>query len=250
MADGTTKPIEYVREDDMILAVDPEGNPGPARAYRVAAKMTNFTERVVSIQVGSVEAIGEFEATGEHPFWTMDSGWVAAHALERGDRLLDSKGHAVEVLSVLIEDRYSPTHNLMVEGVHTYYVVSAGHAVLVHNHSIEDAVRAQAPVEIPKNAVLHKTKITKATGAWNLEWRWESKGLKYAARFHSPSPGAVAVGDMRNVWIVQRGTGWGNPLQVLAVDGKWLPYALHIWGQTGRLTHLSSARGAKITPCP
>ncbi|MCG8423053.1 MAG: HINT domain-containing protein, partial [Proteobacteria bacterium] len=136
MADGTTKPIEEVEVDDWVMAVDPESG-DEARAYRVTRTMENFTERVIQIEVGTGEDRELIEATGEHPFWTVDDGWVAADSLKSGDSLVDPNGRLIEVVSVVAESRETPTHNFTVDGVHTYFVVAGGHAVLVHNQSID-----------------------------------------------------------------------------------------------------------------
>src|SRR6185295_18318819 len=54
-----------------------------------------------------------------------------------GDRLLDPEMGPVEVLSVAGESRQSPTYNLTVERVHTFFVVSGDRAVLVHNQTLD-----------------------------------------------------------------------------------------------------------------
>jgi RHS repeat-associated protein len=249
MADGSTRAIEEVKVGDWVLAADPTGTDGETRPYKVVGVMENYTKRVVRIEVEDKGGPSVIEATGEHPFWTVDNGWIAAAELGSGDRLIGPDGNVARIVSVSAESRESVTHNLMVEGIHTYYVVAGRNAVLVHNQTIEDAIRLQAPVDIPANAWVNSTSITQATGAWNINFRWEANGLKYTARFHSPSPGAIAAGDTRNVWIIQRGTGWGNPQHALSETGQWVPYGQHATGQTGTATHLSSRRGGKI-PCP
>ena len=133
MADGTTKPIEDVREGDWIVAHEPTGEIQQAR-FRVVANHQNSTKRVIAIEV--VDRLGRegaLDATGEHPFWTQTDGWVSADELHAGDRLVNHLGETVTVESVAARSLETPTFNLTVEGVHTYFVVSNGVSVLVHN---------------------------------------------------------------------------------------------------------------------
>lgn len=134
MADGRTKHIENIEVGDWVLAADPEGEER-AHAYQVSGTLKNTTERVVRIEVGSIGNSGFVEATGEHPFWTLDNGWVAAASLQVGDRLLDPNGGAVDVLEVVLESRETPTYNLEVRGAQTFFVMAGNRAVLVHNQS-------------------------------------------------------------------------------------------------------------------
>src|SRR5262249_25693758 len=138
MADGSTRAIEDVRVDDWVLAADPAGGDGEARPHRVVGAMENYTKRVVRIELDPEDGPSVIEATGEHPFWTVDNGWNAAKELQRGDRLLDPDGTVVRIVNVAPEARESATRNLAVEGTHTFYVVAGRNAVLVHNGTLED----------------------------------------------------------------------------------------------------------------
>jgi hypothetical protein len=132
MANGSTKPIEEVGPGDRILADDPK-TPEPPRDYLVAATKTNWTQHIVLIEVdGSTAPI---EATGEHPFWTENSGWVAAKALRPGDILLSAESEPVRVSNVTKVSQVTPTYNLSVSGVHTFFVVVGDESVLVHNQT-------------------------------------------------------------------------------------------------------------------
>lgn len=250
MADGSYKAIEEIEQGDLVLADDPTDNESP-RAYEVTATVASRTERLIEV---NAELHGEtlsLLTTGEHPFWVVGEGWTAADELTVGDVLQQASGETSEVASIFERAELVKTYNFSVAGVESYFVGSPNvGAVLVHNVPIEDMIRMQAPINLPESAVLHQAKITQSTGAWNFNWRWQENGLKYTARFHSPSPGALAAGDARNVWIVQRGTGWGNPQQALSTNGQWVSYNLHATGQTGKATHLSSRRGTKIPYCP
>src|SRR5262249_4583472 len=80
MADGTTKPIEDVRAGEEVMAGDPETTE-PATGHKVIATKTNWAERIVRVEVNDGTNRSIVEATGEHPFWTRSTGWVAAREL-------------------------------------------------------------------------------------------------------------------------------------------------------------------------
>jgi hypothetical protein len=74
-----------------------------------------------------------FVTTPEHPFATVDSGWVRAGELTPGDRVISAKFGSLRVSSVRTETRAQavPVFNLRVERAHAYWAGSAD--VLVHN---------------------------------------------------------------------------------------------------------------------
>ncbi len=77
-----------------------------------------------------------FTATDGHPFWVDDRGaWVDAGDLVVGDVLLGSDGSAVVVDGLSERVVVGRVHNLTVEGVHTYYVVSGDVDALTHNQT-------------------------------------------------------------------------------------------------------------------
>lgn len=138
MADGSTKPIEDVEPGEWVWAVNPvDDGEGGGRPSLVVHRSKNFTERVVRIEISSKGGHSAIEATGEHPFWVLGSGWVAADSVVSGDRFLSSDGTPVDVLRVEEERRVSETYNLTVADVETYFVVAGGQSVLVHNRDID-----------------------------------------------------------------------------------------------------------------
>jgi intein/homing endonuclease len=80
-------------------------------------------------------------ATGEHPFWTADKGWVEAADLIVGSLLQTADGRIVDVDRV--EKRFGKfeVYNFNVEGIPTYFVSDLG--ILVHN--VCDPNRKPAP---------------------------------------------------------------------------------------------------------
>jgi hypothetical protein len=134
-----TKSIEDVKVGDYVLAKDPD-ELGPPTPHQVTALPRNWTEHVVHVSVAGPDgATGEVQATREHPFYTRNRGWVKAKDLNSGDKLENEMGLPITIASIRIVDCKANTYNLTVDGVHTFYVVGGGNALLVHN----------APVPIP-----------------------------------------------------------------------------------------------------
>ena len=78
------------------------------------------------------EAGGELLATSRHPFWTQ-RGWVAAENLSVSDVLSDRSGLPVAIGYIAQESVDTPTFNLSVGEMHTFFVVVGETSVLVHN---------------------------------------------------------------------------------------------------------------------
>jgi hypothetical protein len=136
LANGQSAPIESLRPGMSVLALDPASDLLPA-GHRIVAVSHSTTTAVVGVTVRAADGReGLLEATSEHPFWVLDSGWVAASALQPGDLLLDDELGSVEVTAVQREERRSDTYNLTVEGIHTFFVEADGVRVLVHNQVV------------------------------------------------------------------------------------------------------------------
>ncbi|HEY2516909.1 MAG TPA: RHS repeat-associated core domain-containing protein, partial [Polyangiaceae bacterium] len=131
MADGSTRPIEEVREGDEVLADDPSDASGP-EAHKVTEVHRTATYRLFHVEIGVEDGGGEIVATGSHPFWTQ-RGWVTTEDLSTNDSLADESRRPVAIRTIAIESRDVRTFNLSVEGVHTFFVVAGSTPVLVHN---------------------------------------------------------------------------------------------------------------------
>jgi hypothetical protein len=138
MADGSTRPIEAVREGDLVLSADEKT--GKQSVQRVTRTFVREAEElyVVCTQDGA-----SIEATGEHPFWVEDKGFVEARRLARSDLLRRVDGRTVSVERVTIRRGEFTVYNLEVAKTHTYY---AG-KVWVHNQTCPDRFPA-SPAEM------------------------------------------------------------------------------------------------------
>ena len=109
-----TRPIEKLRIGDRVLSQDVEtGELG----FRVVQRTTLRPPReTVVLTFGS----DKVQSTGGHNFWKAGGGWVKARDLKVGDRIRTPKGTAT--ISHIAEGGARTTHNLVVEGFHTYFV--------------------------------------------------------------------------------------------------------------------------------
>ncbi len=81
---------------------------------------------------GTVVIDGEaIETTPEHPFYTVEHGWVLAKDLQSGDHVPNAVGGSGRVDSVRFEPVHKLMYNLTVAVDHTFFVGKGGW--LVHN---------------------------------------------------------------------------------------------------------------------
>ncbi|MET8827826.1 HYD1 signature containing ADP-ribosyltransferase family protein [Streptomyces sp. NPDC004610] len=154
MADGTTKPIDQVKNGDKVLATDPET--GETAVETVTAQIQGKgAKNLVKLTIAVTDTqTSEVTATDGHPFWVPELGeWIDATDLTSGQWLRTSAGTYVQITAV---ERWTAAdatvHNLTVSDLHTYYVVAGVAPVLVHNcGESEEAAPAEAASEGPQS---------------------------------------------------------------------------------------------------
>ncbi|WP_172449332.1 polymorphic toxin-type HINT domain-containing protein [Bowmanella denitrificans] len=77
----------------------------------------------------------KIQATDDHPFYVIGKGWKQTIELKVGDKIETDGNGAMEVVSVIDEQRLDLTYNFTVADFHTYYVTKKN--VLVHNCNLE-----------------------------------------------------------------------------------------------------------------
>ncbi|MGQ0632649.1 MAG: RHS repeat-associated core domain-containing protein [Sporichthyaceae bacterium] len=128
MGDGTSKPISEIQIGDMVWAKDPTtGEAGPREVTAVWVHHDTLSELVVDG--------GVIVTTEDHPFWNATDGeWQRADQLDRGESLGTIGGQRANVVSFEPgRGDVATAYNLTVDGLHTYFVQSAGTRALVHN---------------------------------------------------------------------------------------------------------------------
>ncbi|MFI6690569.1 polymorphic toxin-type HINT domain-containing protein [Streptomyces sp. NPDC050433] len=134
LADGRRMAIDKLRVGMRVVATDPESGRTQARA--VERTITTYDDKdFTRLTVLTDSGTDVLTATDTHPFWLTDQGrWADAGDITAGDDLRTPAGTSVQVTAV---DRYTKrqtTHDLTINGIHTYYVVTGDTPVLVHNN--------------------------------------------------------------------------------------------------------------------
>ena len=122
--------ISSLRVGDTVMAYDPKT--GETRPHTVSAVMVNTDPAVEHLRLDT----GPIETTPDHPFFTVDRGWVVAGSLTTGEHIRTATGAYAVVLGFTVETTPSTMWDLTVSGAHTFFVSSG--AVLVHNCSDGD----------------------------------------------------------------------------------------------------------------
>ncbi len=109
---------------------------------KVIGTMANKTMNLLVVVFdadGDGEGDGQFEATSEHPIWTLNGGWRNAEDLTAGDRLQTHEGETVSVVGIEHNPGFSRTFNLTIEDAHTVFIVPDGVSILVHNQLAQNS---------------------------------------------------------------------------------------------------------------
>jgi hypothetical protein len=134
MADGSIKPISEVDIGDKVKATDP--TTGETTDRDVVATIVHddegdMTRLTVASEGGST---GTVDATSWHPVWVDAEGrFVNIGDLKPGQHLTSTDGTSPKVTAVDRYTHFEPVYDLTIDGVHTYYVVTGGLDLLVHN---------------------------------------------------------------------------------------------------------------------
>ncbi|QHY97871.1 hypothetical protein SSPS47_22430 [Streptomyces sp. S4.7] len=133
LADGRRMAIDKVRVGMRVVATDPGSGRTEARTIERTIT-TRHDKDFTRLTVRTDSGAEVLTATDTHPFWLTDrQRWADAGDIRAGDDLRTPAGTSVQVTSV---DRYTKrqtTHDLTINGIHTYYVLAGETPVLVHN---------------------------------------------------------------------------------------------------------------------
>jgi hypothetical protein len=185
MADGTTKPIEKVKEGDRVLSRDPKS--GKIASKKVESVKVRQVPGTLVLHLSNGERI---ETTKEHPFYVVGEGFVPAGQLGIGTSIVTRAGPSVQVTKVERHDASATVYNFTVEGTHTYFVGTANGGLWVHNtcgferhHVFPQAADlaerfSRQGINIHDYTLELETDLHRAIpaggprgGAWNQAWR-------------------------------------------------------------------------------
>ncbi|WP_197085227.1 RHS repeat-associated core domain-containing protein [Saccharothrix sp. ST-888] len=135
MADGSTKKIEDLAVGDEIANAQPDGD--KSEVHRVDATHATVDDKeFVDLTIDTETGPKVITATSNHPFYSVTSEkWTDAGLINPGDELQTADGHTATVSTVRLYQAAKTTHDLTIDGVHTYYVLAGTTPVLVHNNS-------------------------------------------------------------------------------------------------------------------
>ncbi|MFJ8634510.1 RICIN domain-containing protein [Streptomyces sp. NPDC093568] len=130
MGDGSRRAIRDVRQNDMVLAADPET--GLLRPEQVTRTFRHDTSHLVDITVAGG---GRLSSTTGHRFFVTDRGWTLVSDLRTGDRLVTPDGTVRSVTALQNRSGLTPrsVYDLTVSDLHTFYVLAGKTPVLAHN---------------------------------------------------------------------------------------------------------------------
>ncbi|RZQ59536.1 RHS repeat-associated core domain-containing protein [Amycolatopsis suaedae] len=147
LGDGTRRPIEEVKLDDQVLAIEPNtGDRVPQKVVAIIRGEGN--KRLTEISVSSVQdehPPSRLTATSDHTFWVDGlRKWVPASSLRPGDRLRTEQGANVQVLGLRTWEDFQRVYNLTVNVNHNYFVAAstASSGILNHNCDNDQGVYA------------------------------------------------------------------------------------------------------------
>jgi hypothetical protein len=128
------RPISTIAIGDRVLAYDEDT--GVTGLFTV----TDVLIHVDPVQVHLTIDGEHVETTPEHPFFTLERGWVDAGELRVGERVRRANGFYGLVQAVVVETEPQVMYNLTVAEAHTFFV-GAQHW-LVHNTNCNVVVKA------------------------------------------------------------------------------------------------------------
>jgi len=157
------KSIEDIKLGEKLWAKNVETG---EQEWKAVTKIFNEPDRgIYEIKLlGNDGFEQKIEATDDHPFYVIGSGWKTTIELKVGDEIETDGSGAMTVVSVVDEKRQALTYNFTVADFHTYYVTKKN--VLVHNCGIEmkgsgNAARIKGdPSQAVAEAGLDKAKLT------------------------------------------------------------------------------------------
>jgi hypothetical protein len=123
--DKGEKPISDMQVGDTVLAYDQQS--GTTESHKVQAVLKHDDPVIVHLTIDDEH----IQTTPEHPFYTLERGWVNAGELKVGEHIRKADGGYGKVERVEREQRQQTMYNLTVEKAHTFFVGTK--RWLVHN---------------------------------------------------------------------------------------------------------------------
>ncbi|SDT78946.1 intein C-terminal splicing region/RHS repeat-associated core domain-containing protein [Actinoplanes derwentensis] len=162
MADGSAKAIDEVQPGDEVMATDPDS--GETVVRTVEATHVNLDHELTDLTVSVGDQTVVLHTTQNHPFYSETrKQWVDAADLRSAEEFRTTDGTEVKVGFVRNYVDGKVMHDLTVNDLHTYYVVTRDTSILVHNCPTADGGSAGA--QTPKEPTIRMRHYTNSKGA-------------------------------------------------------------------------------------
>lgn len=163
------KPISEIKVGDKVLAYDESTQ---STGYYAVTDTFSHTDNDLVILVIDGETV---ETTPEHPFYTIDKGWIASGDLWIGAQILRSDGLTGDIEKIAKIHSNKVMLNLAVDQAHTFFVGDG--KWLVHNTcSPRGALAAsQAQERVGVSGTGNPTMATIADGSITTHSGWSSR---------------------------------------------------------------------------
>ena len=109
------RPVQSIQIGDLVLSQNVES--GELSLRPVIGTTLRPPQPIYCIKTEE----GDIRATGGHRWWVAGKGWVMSDHLEP-DMLLHNAQGTTKIVAIEEEPDPQPTHNLIVDGFHTYFV--------------------------------------------------------------------------------------------------------------------------------
>jgi RHS repeat-associated protein len=130
LANGRRVAIDKLKAGERVRAADPATGKTGARPIVRVIRHTGMHAMVAITLLGGIV----IRATDHHLLWNARTGAFAyASSLKPGDKLAEPGGRLITITRTRDYRANLTAYNLTISGIHTYYVLAGGTAVLVHN---------------------------------------------------------------------------------------------------------------------
>ncbi|MEU2906384.1 RICIN domain-containing protein [Streptomyces globisporus] len=238
MADGTRRPIDSVRQGDLVLATDAET--GVHAIQPVTDTYRHDARRLVDVSFADGYRL---TSTAGHRVFVAERGWTVVADLRVGDRLRGPDGTARAVRALNDRSDLAPrtVYDITVDGTHTFYVGAEGapgapaRDVLVHNcvqltlhegdrgaHTIRDHVNTtpQRAKDKARDELARNPNHPGVTGVWtNLDTAQEAVNDAMLKWLTGMSPSQNAANQKRlQKWMQETRKDSESPTDLLSFD--------------------------------
>ena len=137
------RPIEQLQAGDRVLTCNPQT--GVISHQSVMTTTVRPAEETTRLRLPGEDIV----STNGHPVWVIGKGWQMAKNVKAGDKLHGIRG-VVEVEAVE-PGPGSEVYNLIVDGVHNYFVGRRG--VLAHDNTMRRPTPCDVPGHLAKSPI-------------------------------------------------------------------------------------------------